>query len=196
MEVKATLRQLRMSPRKVRLVAGLIRGKNIAYSLGQLQFANKAAAKPVAKLVKSAVANAVNNFGLEESNLFVKEISVDGGPSLKRWTPRAQGRATPIMKRTSHVNITIGEIKDSGIKEGKKVAVAAPVKLSAEPKSDEGIKVADADDNQKLEARGTNEPAVHEHDPRNEGRVGHVKQEGGGTAGKGFAKKVFNRKSG
>lgn len=195
MEVKAKLRYLRMSPRKVRLVAGLIRGKKAEEALKQLQFAGKAAAKPMSKVVASAVANAVNNFGLEESNLFVKEISIDGGPMLKRWTPRAHGRATPVMKRTSHVNITIGEINDSGKRDGKKSVIAEPVKLAGELKTDTGIKVADKKTNQKKEAVGTNDHEVHEHDPRNEGRVGHVKHEGS-TTGKGFTKKVFNRKSG
>ena len=72
---------------------------------------------PISKLVKSAIANAVNNFDLSEDNLYIKEIKVDEGPTLKRWMPRAHGRATPLRKRTSHVYVTLGEIKDSGEKE-------------------------------------------------------------------------------
>ena len=193
MEVKAKLRYLRMSPRKVRLVADLVRGKSAQSALDQLQFANKAAAKPVSKLVQSAIANAVNNFSLELNNLFVKEISVDGGPTLKRWMPRAHGRATPIMKRTSHVNIILGEVKDSGVREGKKTKLESPVKLSAAAGENEGIKTSGKDEVLEADSTANNENPVIEHDPRNEGRLGHRRIEGGG---KGFTKKSFQRKSG
>ena len=129
MEVKAKLKHLRMSPRKVRLVASLIRGLEIEKAIDQLKFANKKAAKPVEKLLNSCIANGVNNFGLEKENLLIKEIKVDDGATLKRWMPRAHGRATPIRKRCSHVSITLSEIKESGKKKGKKHKLEAPVKL-------------------------------------------------------------------
>ena len=182
-----------MSPRKVRLLADLVRGKGAQQAMDQLQFANKAAAQPVAKLVKSAVANAVNNFGLELNNLVVKEISVDGGPTLKRWMPRAHGRATPIMKRTSHINITLSEIKDSGVKAGKQQKLDKPVQLTGAPGENDGINLADKNDLQDSANTANNELSPVEHDPRNDGRVGHKKMEGGK---RGFTKKTFARKSG
>lgn len=98
-----------MSPQKVRLVIDVIRGKRITDARVQLQFMKKAAALPVLKLLNSAVANASHNFKLDVGGLFVKSITADGGPIIHRWTPRAQGRATPIRKRTTHIAIVLGE---------------------------------------------------------------------------------------
>lgn len=109
MEVKAIARHIRMSPQKVRLVVDVIRGKRIADAQTQLRFMKKAAALPVLKLLNSAVANASHNFKLDASTLFVKTITVDGGPILHRWTPKAMGRATPIRKRTTHISIVLAE---------------------------------------------------------------------------------------
>ena len=103
-----------MSPRKVRLVVDVIRGKNVSEAKTQLQFMKKAAALPVLKLLNSAVANAQHNFKLEASNLYVKVVTADGGPTIHRWMPRAMGRATPIRKRTTHIAIVLDE-KESKI---------------------------------------------------------------------------------
>ena len=105
----AKLRHLRMSPRKVRLVADLIRGKNVEDALNILQFTNKRSSVPLARLLKSAVANADQKDGVDVDRLFVKTITVDGGPTIKRFRPRAMGRATPILKRTSHVFIALDQ---------------------------------------------------------------------------------------
>ncbi|MFA5075812.1 MAG: 50S ribosomal protein L22 [Patescibacteria group bacterium] len=109
MEVKAKARYLRMSPQKTRLVIDKIRGLDVNIALSQLVFTNKAAAGPVRKLLKSALANAEHNFKLEKSNLYIAKITADQGPSLKRWRPRAFGRATPIKKRTTHLSIILAE---------------------------------------------------------------------------------------
>ena len=103
----AKLRHLRVAPRKVRLVADLIRGKNVEEALNILQFTPKGSARPLAKLLQSAVANADQNEGVNIDKLFVSSIFVDGGPLIKRWRPRAMGRATPLLKRTSHVSIAL-----------------------------------------------------------------------------------------
>lgn len=116
MEVKAIARHIHMSPQKVRLVIDLIRGKRIEYARTQLQFLKKSAALPVLKLLNSAVANATHNFKLEATNLFVKSVTADGGPIIHRWTPRAQGRATPIRKRTTHIAIVLGEKEPPKVK--------------------------------------------------------------------------------
>ncbi|MDG1949905.1 MAG: 50S ribosomal protein L22 [bacterium] len=107
MEVKAKARYIRMSPRKVRLVVDLIRGLDVQGAQAQLSFSKKAAAEPVLKLLNSAIANATNNFKMNGDDLYVKTIMVDGGPTLKRWRPRAFGRAGAIRKRTSHINIVL-----------------------------------------------------------------------------------------
>ena len=105
----ARLRYLRMTARKVRLVASLIRGKQVEQALHTLNFTSKAAALPVARLLKSAVANASQKQGVNVDKLYVKSIFVDGGPSTKRFLPRAHGRATRILKRTSHLTIVLDQ---------------------------------------------------------------------------------------
>lgn len=109
MDIVATARTIRMSPRKVRLVADLIRGKDAAWSATTLAFFRRKAARPVLKLLQSAVANAEHNFKLGRDRLYVKKITVDGGPTIKRFMPRAHGRAAPIRKRTSHITIVLDE---------------------------------------------------------------------------------------
>jgi large subunit ribosomal protein L22 len=142
MEVKASLKHLRMSPQKARLVIDLVRKLPVEAALDQLKFINKLAAEPISKLIKSAIANAENTYGLERSNLFIKEFRSDEGVTLKRWMPRAHGRATSIRKRGCHLSLVLAEIKDSGKKEKKVVAAAEPVKL--EKLAAEGDKVAKA----------------------------------------------------
>jgi len=142
MEVKASLKHLRMSPQKVRLVINVIRKMPVTAALDQLKFVNKLAAEPVAKLIRSAIANAENTYNLDKDNLFIKEIRSDEGVMLKRWMPRAHGRATSIRKRGCHISLTLGEIKDSGPKEKKAVKAAEPVKL--EKLAKEGEKMAKA----------------------------------------------------
>lgn len=118
MEVKATARYIRMSPRKVRLVIDVIRGMGISQARSQLSVMKKAAAEPVSKLLESAVANATHNFNLDTSLMYVKSIMADGGPVLGRWRARAFGRSAPIRKRTTHISITL----DAKEKKGKKTA--------------------------------------------------------------------------
>jgi large subunit ribosomal protein L22 len=108
-EAKAVAKYIRLSPRKVRLVADLIRGKSAEEADQILKFTNRRAAVPVRKVLKSAVANAVNNHDLLEDQLVVKAAYVDEGPTLKRVLPRARGRADIIKKRTSHITIIVEE---------------------------------------------------------------------------------------
>ena len=106
-ESKAQLNSLRMSPQKVRLVADVIRGMHVRDAEAQLLFSRKAAAKPLHTLLKSAVANAVHNHKMDPNSLVVSTIYVNEGVVLKRWMPRAQGRATPLRKRSSHITIVL-----------------------------------------------------------------------------------------
>lgn len=107
-EVRAYTRGLHISPRKVRLVTNLLINKPVNQALQELKFVVKNAAHPVSKLIHSAIANASHNFQIEEDRLFIKRFSVDGGPVMKRFKPRAQGRAFPIHRRTSHLNLVLG----------------------------------------------------------------------------------------
>ena len=107
-EAKAIHKYARISPTKVRQVINLIRGKDVGVALGILQELNKRAARIVEKLLKSAIANAENK-GMDIDNLYVKEIKADDGPMLKRYMPRAYGRATMIRKRYSHISIKLAE---------------------------------------------------------------------------------------
>ena len=109
MEVMAKLRFVRISPRKARLVADLIRGKGSEEALNILIFTRKAAARILVKLLKSAIANATQKKTIDVDRLYVKKITVDQGPTMKRFTPRAMGRATTIRKRTSHIHMVLDE---------------------------------------------------------------------------------------
>ncbi len=125
-EVKAILRNLQISPRKVQLVAQLIRGNTVAQARHQLTHNPKNAAKPMLKLLNSAVANAEHNNNLNTETLRVKNVMVGQGPVLKRFTPRAFGRATTIRKRMSHIKIVL---------EGEELASALKTKKKAAPKT-------------------------------------------------------------
>jgi len=178
MEIKASINDLRMSPRKVRLVIDLIRKMPVDAALAQLKFTNKLATEPVAKMIESAIANGVNTYGLDRTNLFIKEIRSDEGTTLKRWMPKAHGRATVIRKRGAHVMVVLGEIADSGKHEKKVVKAEAPMKLEdlakEAEKTSKTSKKKDADE-EKTTVKAKTKTAAPE---------------------KGFAAKVFRRKVG
>jgi len=178
MEIKASINDLRMSPRKVRLVIDLIRKMPVDAALAQLKFTNKLATEPVAKMIESAIANGVNTYGLDRNNLFIKEIRSDEGTTLKRWMPKAHGRATVIRKRGAHVMVVLGEIADSGKHEKKVVKTEAPMKLEDLAKEAEKTtktsKKKEADE-EKTTVKAKTKTAAPE---------------------KGFAAKVFRRKVG
>ena len=106
---EAKLKFLRITPRKMMAVANYVRGKNAQAAIDYLTFSRKRAAGPLLKLVKSAVANASHKGGVDVDNLYIKELLVDKGPTMRRWMPRARGMATPILKRTSHVKLVLAE---------------------------------------------------------------------------------------
>ncbi len=107
MEARASLRFGRVAPRKARYVADQIRGLPVGDALSTLKFSTRGAARPLEKLLKSAIANAEQAGGVNVDELFVREITVDEGPVWRRWRPRAHGRATRIRKRTSHIRIVL-----------------------------------------------------------------------------------------
>lgn len=109
METKAVAKYIRISPQKARLVADVVRGMPVGTAITTLRFMPKKAARIIRKVVESAVANADQNDAIDVDTLFVKEIQINGGPMLKRFRPRAQGRATRILKRTSHITVVVEE---------------------------------------------------------------------------------------
>lgn len=122
MPVIAKLNYLRISPRKIRLVADLIRGLDVTEAKHQLRFLTKKGTGPLSKLLNSAVSNAQHNFNLDKNNLYIAKILVNQGPTLKRWRPRAFGRAFPIAKRTSHITLVLEEkVKTSTVHAQPKV---------------------------------------------------------------------------
>ena len=106
-EAKAIAKNVRVTPRKVRLVIDLVRGKDVKEALGILANVNKAASVPVSKLIKSAAANATNNFGFDEEKLYVAEIFACDGLRMKRYMPRAKGSASGLVRRTSHITCVV-----------------------------------------------------------------------------------------
>jgi large subunit ribosomal protein L22 len=118
---RATAKFVRVSPRKARLVADLVRGKSVQEARAILAFATRDAAVPVRKVLESAAANADNNHGMRSDELVLAHVTVDPGPTIKRFRPRAMGRATPILKRTCHITIGLAEAPDgSGRRRGRR----------------------------------------------------------------------------
>ena len=109
MEAKAIARYIRISPQKARLVADVIRGRNVEDAINVLRFMPKKGARILRRVVESAVANAGQNEAIDVDTLYVKRVFIDGGPMLKRMRPRAMGRANRILKRTSHITIVLDE---------------------------------------------------------------------------------------
>ncbi len=126
MQVTARLSNLRTAPRKVRMVADMVRGKKLAEAQSLLSFTVNKSARPILKLLNSAAASATHDLKLDESNLFVSKIIVGEGPKLKRWHPMSRGRAYPIIKRTSHIVLVLGEIEPKAAKETKNESVKKP----------------------------------------------------------------------
>jgi large subunit ribosomal protein L22 len=180
MEIKASLNHLRMSPRKVRLVIDLVRKMPVEKAIAQLKFSGKKAALPVIKLIESGIANASDLYSIDKSNLLVKEIRSDEGLTLKRWMPKAHGRATLLRKRGSHISLVLAEITEGGKREKK-----------AAPKADAPIKLSDL-------AKEAEKKGAKKDEAKAENKEVKAKTNKGGevSGSKGFATKVFRRKAG
>ena len=210
MKVKVRVKHIRMSPRKVRLVCDIVRGMDVEEALNQLQFTNKRAVKPLVKLINSAVANALHNHEIEKNNLFIDELKVDEGPTLSRWMPRAFGRATPIRKKTSQINLVLEEKvpsakkkKTEKKKDGMKDDLVQVKDYKSVPKGQTpDLKGEDAPKDggdQPSSKASANEEKKDE--PFDKSRVGkhraaeEMKGKEGGKKDKGFMKKIFKRKA-
>ncbi len=198
MKVTAKLKSLRTSPRKVRLVANFITGMDTNTAIVQLAHTVKKTAPDLEKLLKSAIANAENNFGLDRTNLFVEKVIVGDGPSMKRWLPRAQGRATQLLKRTCNVEITLEERVEGKNKKSKqelekerKAREEAKAKLIAELEKERQKEEKEAEGNIDANTDTTEKAPVVVQPQRGVMKKGEAKK----GQEKGFLKKVFNRKS-
>ena len=106
-EARAVATNVRVTPRKARLVIDQVRGKDVKVALGLLRNINRAASEPVTKVIKSAAANAINNFGMDEDKLYIKEIYATDGLKMRRYLPRAKGSASGLVKRTCHITVVV-----------------------------------------------------------------------------------------
>ncbi len=177
--VKAFARNLRISPRKIRLVTNLVKNMHVADAIVELQHSTKKAAPMVLKLVQSAIANAKNNFNLDADKLYIKTITADMGAAMKRYFPRARGSAFVIRRKLSHVNLFL---ESRGGKAGKSSA-----KLLALKKVAEKQKVKNADHEEAVSKKEVKEPK-HSHFVKTEEQIKMNKAQN--------KRRLFNRKSG
>lgn len=186
MRVTAKIKNLRISPRKVRLVTSLIKGMDVNDAFVQLESTVKKSSHDVKKLLQSAVANAENNWGLDRDNLYVEKIQVGEGVRLKRWLPRAYGRATKIIRRTSRIDITLEErIEGKNRKSKEQLAKERKAREEKKKKMEKELKA-------EREKMNKTEKTVEEKLLREKSRDQEQKKRGE----KGWMKKIFQRKSG
>lgn len=188
MKVTAELNNLRIAPRKVRLVTDLVRGLDVSLAAQQLENTVKGASEPVRKLLASAVANGENNFGLDKDNLYIFDIAVGAGPMLKRWMPKAYGRAGQILKRTSKIKIVLEErVEGKGRKSKEQMEKEKKARMEAK-KKEEKARMEEREEQEKTEkSTVAKEKLVQE---KKEGDK--IKKEG---KNKSWTNKIFRRKS-
>lgn len=198
MQVKAQAKYIRIAPRKARLVVDLICGLDANKALEQLAFISKKAAKPIIKLINSALANAEHNFDLDKNNLYIKSLTVDDGPTYYRWLPRAHGRATPLRKRTSHFQLILEEKVASKVaKKPSKVKTKAVSQVSRQTVKDEPKPESKLIEDKKISQEVKQPQAEEPFDVRMQGKHRHQEhQDKKNLKDKGFFKKMFRRKSG
>ncbi len=182
-QATARLRYLHIAPRKVRLVADLIRGLPAQEAEAQLLLSANRASTPLLKLIRSAVANAKNNLNLEEQKLFIKELRVDGGPKLKRWIPRARGTATPIHKQMSHITVVLAELEEPV----KSRFVMPPTEAQ---KKEQKRKIQ-----RKKSTKQDEDESATPRDRQDREQVSEPKKEFKPASGPGIIRRVFRRKS-
>lgn len=188
MKVTAKLNNLRISPQKVRLAANLMRGLDVSNAQSQAENLIKGSSPAIDKLIRSAIANAENNFGLDRDNLYVYDIQVGEGVKLRRWMPRAFGRASLILKRSSHIYITLEERVEGKNRKTKE-------QLEKEKKEREEAKKRIEEDAAKKEKTDSAEKGEQESETKFKKESSEeVENRRGGKKG-GWMKKMFRRKS-
>lgn len=189
MKVTAKLKNIRIAPRKSRLVANLIKGLDVNQALFQLDVQVKRTNPYMKKLLESAIANGENNFGLDRNNLYVLDARVNAGPSLKRWMPKAFGRAGQILKRTTNIDLVLEErVEGKGRKTKEEMEKEKQAKLKEKEKTEkEKLK-----EEKKSQKAGAPEEKIADKPQEIKKESESVKKE---TKKKGWAKKIFQRKS-
>lgn len=181
MESTAHLRYIRIAPRKMRLVADLIRGKKFARARLILKFTPNKSAESILKLIESAAASAKHNFGIDEAQLYISQIIVNEGPKLKRARPRARGKAFPIQKKTSHISVVLGEFAASPSED--KLQRSSQDKIEETDKTgNAGMEVQKAKEKKLEKTRSTGVKAIAKHGYREKSKQA--------------TKKIFRRKTG
>ncbi len=188
MKVKATLKNLRIAPRKTKLVVDMIKGLETKDAINQLNITVKRSSPQVKTLLESAIANAENNFGLDRTNLYVSDTRAEAGPTLKRWMPRAFGRAGKILKRTSNITLTLDEIIEGKGRKTKEQMEEEKKKRIAQKKKEEKARQEDKEDKgaAKKDKESLRDTISQEKDAEK------VKKESGN---KSWGSKIFRRKS-
>lgn len=190
METRAIAKHLRISSKKARLVADLIRGLSVNEAEAQLRQVVRKASYLISKTLRSAVSNAEHNLGLHKDNLYIKKISINQGASLKRWMPRAFGRASPIKKRSSHIVIILDEIKPGHLKKVKKPEVA--LEESVQPKTSEIKEQAEEKTTTPVE---TIEKSPKDLRPKTRRKIAQPKEKTGPKKTTGAIRRFFTRKA-
>jgi len=188
MRVSAKLKNLRIAPRKVRLVSNLIKGLDVAPALNQLDIHVKRSNPYFEKLLLSAVSNGENNFGLDKNNLYIFDIIVDAGSTLKRWMPKAYGRAGQILKRTSKIEIILEERVEGKGRKSKEELEKEKKKRIEEKRKIEKAAAKESDDAEKEEKENTKKETQTVKTTENK-EVKKAENRGGITS------KIFRRKS-
>jgi large subunit ribosomal protein L22 len=192
MQVKAKLNNLRISPRKVRLVADLVRGLDVAEALSQIEASYKRGSLPLKKLISSALSNGENNLGVERSNMYISSIVVDAGPSLKRWMPKAYGRASQILKRTSQVEVILEErVEGKGRKSQKELEEARRIRMEEKIKKEKEMRkeMEEKEAGTRNQEVAANVPEKNKEKSAEKGKVFEEKKS------KGWSSRIFRRKS-
>jgi len=185
MKVKAILNNLRIAPRKTKLVADMIKGLETKDALDQLGVTIKRSSGQIKTLLKSAIANAENNFGLDRDNLYISDTRVEAGPTLKRWRPKAFGRAGKILKRTSNIVIVLDEIIEGKGRKTKEQLEKEKKDRMAEKKKEEKDR-QESKEEAKKEKESLRDTITQEKD------TDKVRKE---TGKKSWGSKIFRRKS-
>lgn len=188
MKVTASLNNLRIAPRKTKMIADLIRGLDTKEALDQLAMTIRKPGLPFQKLLSSAIANAENNFGLDETNLYICDVMIGAGPTIKRWMPRAYGRAGKILKRTSKITIILDEkIEGKGRKSKEQMAKEMEARLKEKKKQEK--EMSEAQEKKEDDGKGKKLPEGDRETEKN-------KREGQGQGkGKSWGNRIFRRKS-
>ncbi len=188
MKVSAKLKNLRIAPRKVRLTSDLIKGLNVAEALNQLETHIERSNPSIKKLLQSAVSNGENNFGLDKNNLYVYDVIVNAGPTLKRWMPKAYGRAGIILKRTSRIEIILEEVE-----EGKNRKSLKQLEQEKRERLEEKRKIQkEAEKKEQEEKETSKKSAIAAKDAESREKKGSL---AGGEKRSGIASRIFRRKA-